>query len=102
MADWRAVERRTARLLGATRTGNRGKAAADVQNSWLVAECKTRRKFPTWLTGAMRQAVAAAEGRLPVVVLHEHGARSADDLVVVRMADFVAYFGGAETPTEGT
>jgi hypothetical protein len=42
----------------------------------------------------MQQARRAAmAGQLPIVVLHPHGAPYADDLVIVRLTDFVDWFG---------
>jgi len=94
---WKEHERATARALGGTRTGNRGRAAADVTSSWCVVECKERAALPQWLTGAMRQAEDAAmrytSPRLPLLVLHEKGGRRADDLVMMRLSEFRSWYG---------
>jgi hypothetical protein len=90
-------ERRTAAALGGRRIGNTGRASADAVSDWLAIECKARLQLPAWLTGAVKQAVTAAaaytSARLPVAVLHQVGGRAADDLMVMRRADFVAWFG---------
>jgi len=94
MAAWKDHERRVARKLGGTRTGNRGRAAADVTTDWAAAECKERATLPMWLRDAVEQATATArQGQLPLVVLHEFGTRSDNDLVVLRMRDFLRWFG---------
>lgn len=96
---WKAHERRTARALGGQRAGATGKGGEDVVGvPWLTIECKERQHLPAWLTGAMRQAVGYAAQKpsdtLPIVVLHEKGKRSDDDLVVMRRQDFIEWYGG--------
>jgi hypothetical protein len=63
-----------------------------------------------WLVDAMRQARASVRGQqVPVVILHAAGARHTDDLVVLRLGDFVALYGelgpgrgtSEETPDDG-
>ena len=70
--------------------------AGSVAHDWLSIEVKHRRALPVWLCDAMVQAVAANRGndKLPVVVLHQKGRRHDDDLVVLRLKDFVEWFGG--------
>jgi len=92
---WKATERAIAARLGGVRVGCTGEATPDVVSDWLSCEVKTRKRLPGWLQDAMRQAVAnAKEGTLPLVVLHEVGQRHDSDLVVMRLAAFVAWFGG--------
>ncbi len=95
MTNYKQHERKTAALLGGKRNiDSKGSAAVDVNHDFLSVECKTRRQFPGWLLGAMQQARRAAmAGQLPIVVLHPHGAPYADDLVIVRLTDFVDCFG---------
>jgi hypothetical protein len=65
-----------------------------VQHPWLSIEVKHKKIIPLWLLTAMSQAVAAVRGQqLPVVILHQSGARHNDDLVVVRLGDWVQWFG---------
>lgn len=88
---WKEHERRTARRLSGTRTGNTGKPTADVQAGAFAVECKSRKALPTWLTDAMTQAKRnAGEGQTGIVVLHQVGARSDNDLVIIRLADWLA------------
>ena len=69
-----AAERRIAHELGGARTGNTGKATADVTAGLLVVEVKERATLPAWLKAAMGQAVSAAgSDKLPVAILHEGG-----------------------------
>jgi len=93
-AIWKQVERAVARRLGGQRLGCTGLATPDVQSDWLTVEVKTRKRLPRWLVEALAQAcIAAEDGHLPLVVLHEVGQRHDDDLVLLRLADFVDWFG---------
>jgi len=105
---WKAHERAVAKMVNGQRSGNRGAAAPDVTASWCVAECKQRKLLPQWLKDAMLQAENAAAGyttpKLALVVLHESNGRRADDLVVMRLSEFTAYYGnyrGDALPDEG-
>lgn len=89
-----AAERRIASELSGKRTGNTGRAAADVRTTWLAVEVKARRSLPAWLKHAVSQAVGAAGPTwLGIAVLHEHGERYDDALVVMRLGDFRDWFG---------
>ncbi len=91
---WKRCERKIAKRLNGQRVGPSGTSTADVVNPYLAVECKERKELPVWLKSAMSQAVAAAKERqLPVVVLHELGARHGNDLVVVRLGDFEDHMG---------
>lgn len=104
MADksWKASERAVANVLGGRRVPVTGRARGDVPDvahRWLSIEVKSRESLPKWLLEAMSQARAAAGiSQLPIVVLHEVGTRHANDLVVLRLADFTAWFVSDLTP----
>lgn len=86
------LERQTAKALGGERTGQYG--GTDVETERWAVECKERKTVPAWLTDAVAQAARhAGKGQTPIAVVHRLGARHDDDLVVMRMADFVAWFG---------
>ena len=92
-STWKATERRVATMLEGQRMGA-GADRADVRCEWLTAEVKHRKTLPAWLLGAVDQARQySTESQLPVAVLHQHGARIADSLVVMRLRDFVAWHG---------
>ncbi len=95
MATWKAVERRIAERLNGRRVPVSGRAGQpDIAHPWLSIEVKHRRRLPQWLTGALQQAEWAAQpGQLPIAVLHEHGQRYREALVVVRLGDFQEWFG---------
>lgn len=99
MADklWKQTERAVASRLGGRRvpiTGRQRGDAPDVAHPWLAIEVKCRQSFPAWLHEALAQARAAARpGQVPVAVLHEAGARHAEDIVCLRLADFEEWFG---------
>jgi hypothetical protein len=94
---WKATERRTAAILGGKRAPVSGRGRGDVPDvahPWLCPEVKHRKRLPAWLLDAMDQARAAARSdQLPCTILHEAGRRHADSLVLVRLADFVEWFG---------
>lgn len=93
--SFKGTERAMARRLGGKRTGHLG--GQDVDAGWLSAECKHRKQIPTWLTDALTQARRHAQPeQLPIVILHQHGARHDDNLVVLRLADFQEWFGDDE------
>lgn len=90
---WRHTERVIAKRLNGRRTGLTGKPTADVVSNWLSVEVKHRKQIPAWLKDALTQARNGADGRLPLVVLHECGDHHANDLVLLRLADFEDWFG---------
>lgn len=93
-AAWKNTERRIARLLHGERTGNTGAATEDVAHAWLSVEVKHRRVLPAWLHDALQQAQRNAPAeRLPLVVLHQHGERATNDVVCVRLRDWLDWFG---------
>ena len=94
---WKRAERMVAKRLGGRRVGNSGRNTEDVFHDWLSVEVKERRELPLWLQAAMAQAWHnAPSGHLPLVVLHELGQRHDGDLVVLRLADFEAWFGDVD------
>jgi len=87
-----ALERYIAKRLGGRRMGHYG--GEDVKHDWLSIECKER-PLPLWLRYAADQARRhATEDKLPIVVLHELNRSHDEDLVVMRLCDFQAWFGG--------
>jgi len=88
--SWKAVEREIARRLGGARLPRTGYPTPDVLAGAFAVEGKARRTLPGWFRDAMRQAVANAGDRIPVVVWHESGNRYVNDIVCLRFADFVA------------
>jgi len=99
MADklWKASERAIAGRIGGERvpiTGRQRGSVPDVKHQWLSVECKCRQLIPMWLKEALAQAHAAVRGeQLPVAILHEAGQRHDDDIVCVKLAEFVEWFG---------
>ena len=98
---WKRTEREVATVLGGQRVPVSGRARGDqpdIRHPWLSVECKSCQSIPIWLREAMAQAKAAAmPNQLPIVVLHEVGQRHGEDIVLLRLADFTAWFGGGET-----
>jgi len=90
---WKQTERAIAKRLNGKRIGATGRATADVVSDWLSVEIKHRKRLPEWLKIALGQARNGAGERLPVVILHECGSRHAEDLVLMRLADFELWFG---------
>ncbi len=96
---WKATERRVASLLGGRRVPVSGRGRGDqpdVAHPWLALEVKDRATLPAWLLDALDQAEwSATPAQLPVAVLHRAGVRHDAALVVLRLAAFVAWCGGA-------
>jgi hypothetical protein len=88
---WKRAERRVAEILGGRRvpvSGRQRGATPDVAHEVLSVEVKTRKTLPAWIQDAMKQAEACAkEGQVPVTVLHQHGQRYRDSLVLMRLGD---------------
>ncbi len=101
---WKHVERAVAKRLGGQRVPVSGRAGQpDIAHSWLAIEVKHRRKLPQWLTKALEQAEQAARpGQLPIAVLHQHGDRYSESLVVLRLAAFQDWFGDVCDEHEAT
>lgn len=91
------AERQTAKALGGRRTGNLGKAAADVVGDGWVVEVKVRKKLPLWQKHALEQAERAAAAftspMRALVVLHEEGGRYVDDWVLMRRGEYEVWHG---------
>lgn len=100
MTAWKATVRAVAAILGGRRvpvSGRHRGDAPDVAHPTLAIEVKHRREVPAWLLDALAQAEASARGdRLPVVIIHRHGGRRADDLAVLRLHDLAALVAGEE------
>ena len=87
-------ERRLAKATGGKRSGNLGRAAADVTAGWLCIEGKAWTTPPKRVEAALEQAERAASAdQLPIAVIHTTGRRSSNDLVVMRWGQFVDWFG---------
>lgn len=101
MADktWKKAEREVAARIGGVRTANHalGLKTPDCESDWLSVEVKHRKTLPAWLVGALDQARRnAAPGKLAIAVLHQAGQRYDDALVVLRLSDFVDWFGESQ------
>jgi hypothetical protein len=86
----KATERATAQALNGKRVGIMG--GEDVQAGLFSVECKSRARFVAqgWMEQAKRNC---PPGRVPMVVAHIHGQRRANDLVMVRMSDWLDLYG---------
>lgn len=97
MSTWKNAERKIASIVGGERvpvTGRQRGSAPDIEHPWLSLEVKHRKALPEWLLDAMRQAVASDKGgQLPMVVLHQKQMRYEDSVVLLRLSDFVEWFG---------
>lgn len=88
---WKNTERKIARLLNGRRIPVSGRAGQpDIDHPFLAIEVKSRKQLPRWLLDAIHQAVRSAHGRTPVVVLHEWRRPHNDDIVLLRLSDFLA------------
>ena len=88
MTTWKHCERMVAKLLGGVRTGNNGESRRDVEHPHWSIEVKHRQKLPAWLHSAMEQAETEADGRVPIVVLHEKNLKYEESYVIMRLHNF--------------
>ncbi len=81
----KAAERHVAKALGGERVGVLG--GEDVSHDLLSVEVKSRVRFvgETFMSQARANC---PDGKIPAVVVHVHGKRHCDDLVLLRMRDF--------------
>ena len=98
MTNWKATERAIAKLLGGQRvpiTGRQRGDVPDIAHPWLALEVKHRKTaVPKWIINAMEQAEACNPGdKLPMAVIHRQGDRYLDALCVVRLKDFLDFYG---------
>ncbi len=104
MADpaWKRTERAIAQRLGGRRVPVSGRARGatpDVAHARWSVEVKQRQTLPAWLETALEQAQAAARnGQVPIVVLHAAGQAHARDVVLLRLADFLALTSDPPSP----
>ena len=98
--DWKACERRIAKLLDGRRipvTGRQRGGTPDIDHAALSIEVKSRKTLPAWLLKAVNQAQAASlDGKTPVVVLHKDRTPYAQALVVLKLEDFANHLKGGE------
>lgn len=86
----KAAERDVAKRLGGKRIGIMG--GEDVTtNDWSI-EVKSRQSCVVcnWMNQCIRNC---PDGKTPMVVLHIHGKRHDQDLVVLRMRDYLDWYG---------
>lgn len=95
---WKRSERRQAEKLGTERMSkdHQGEASPDYETDWLSVELKCRKNgLPKWLSDSVEQAVRnAGAGKLPLVRIHEKRRHDKSDWVLMRWADFDAWFDG--------
>ena len=89
----KAAERATAKALGGKRVGTLSGEDIHIDGPW-SCEVKSRQTFvaSTW----MKQATKNAKGKTPLVIVHVHGKRHDDDLIIIRMGDWLDWFGPLE------
>jgi hypothetical protein len=82
----KAAERAVAKALDGKRVGTMGGEDVHLDGPW-SCEVKSRRAFvaSSWMDQASRNAPA---GKTPMVVVHVHGKRHNEDLVVLRLEDW--------------
>ncbi len=102
---WKRDESEIARLLGGERvavTGRQRGYRPDIDHPWLALEVKSWASLPQAVAKAMDQAEKAAayakrreqRDKLPVAVIHGKSSHHGNSLVVMRLDDFLDWFGG--------
>lgn len=67
----------------------------DIDHPWLSIEVKSWSRMPERVVDALRQAEAAVRpDQLPIAAIHGNGETYDRALVVLRVGDFLAWFGG--------
>lgn len=103
-SQFKAVERKIAELLGGQRVPINGRtrgSAPDIAHSWLSPEVKSYDQRPPSIHEAMAQAEASSRGaQLPVSVFHRNGDRYGQAVLMMRLSDFLDWFGGG-LPQDG-
>jgi len=88
-------EKALAKRLGGTRKGIMG--GHDIEAGPFAVEVKSRVKFAG--TSFMEQAVRnCPDGKTPLVLVHLHGTRHTEDLVMMRLKDWQDWYGNLLTP----
>lgn len=94
MANWKRLERKTAKILNGKRN-SRGndfsQSMPDVSHPLLSIECKYRKKISGFLKDGLKQAEDYHPDKIPVLILKEKGMHG--ELLVVRLKDFQDLFG---------
>ena len=87
----KAAERAVAKALGGLRIGTMSREDIHFDGPF-SAEVKSRAAFVAceWMEQAVRNA---PDGKTPLVVVHVRGKRHAEDLVILRLADWKATHG---------
>lgn len=82
----KAAERAVANALDGVRLGTMGGEDVHLDGPW-SCEVKSRQAFVAvaWMEQAKRNA---PKGKAPLVVVHVHGKRHDEDLVILRLADW--------------
>ena len=102
---WKRDESEIARLLGGERVPVSGRQRGyqpDVSHPWLAVEVKSFAALPQRVADAMDQAEQAAawakrreqRDKLPIAVIHGKRTHRGKSLVVMRLDDFLDWFGG--------
>ena len=96
---WKRTERGVLTVLGGRRVpvSGRGDGPDGVSESmpWLSIEIKDRKSLPKMWGSALEQAERATKpGQLPIAVWHECGQEYRNSFVMLRLGDFVDWFGG--------
>ena len=87
-------------MLGGERvpvTGRQRGSAPDIKHDWISLEVKHRQSLPAWMLDAQAQADASKDGdQLPMVIFHQKNMQYKDAVCMVRLSDFVEWFGVPE------
>lgn len=94
---WKKAERQIAKKFQTERCGPLGDFCPDAISESYAIEVKNRTHLPNWLQDALDQAQRNggkyAPDHLPIVVLHEKGQWYDHCIVMVRLKEFIEWFG---------
>ena len=94
---WVDAEKAVAKYLGGKRVSRGadfGKSDTDVEHPVFSIEVKERKKISKFLKDIIKQADQYNDGtKLSIGVLHELNKRHDDDIVLIRLKEFSAWYG---------
>ena len=89
-----AYEKRLAKMFNGERIIDQSKGGCDVKSDWLAIE-GFQKDIPEYIKEELGQAVMDCENGklLPIAVWREKHKKDKDALVIVRLEDFIEWFG---------
>ena len=94
---WKSIESRLANWLNGKVPAVRkskmylGTNVEDISYGPFSIEVKSRSIFPKYIYEWFEQAKTNCEGRIPIIIWHEMGMKTGEEIVLIKLVDFKAY-----------